>query len=84
MTTAPSRHRATTPERRAWSDIVLTRLVNPVVCTLLRSPLHDLLSDGVALLQGTGRRSGRWLAVPVNYLLEEDDIVLVSRRRRRW
>lgn len=65
------------------TDAALTRLANPVVRRLLRSPLHRLLG-GVALLEYTGRRSGRALAVPVSVLRDDDDLILISRRRRRW
>jgi hypothetical protein len=70
--------------RRTPSDLVLTRLVNPMVRRTLKSPLHHLMSDGVALLEYTGRRSGRSLAVPVSYVPDDGAVVLVSRVRRRW
>lgn len=43
------------------------RLVNPAVGWLLRSPLHWLVSDGLALVTFTGRRSGRAYTTPVGY-----------------
>jgi hypothetical protein len=40
-------------------------VVNPVIRTLLRSPLHRLLSKQLMLLSVTGRRTGRTYTVPV-------------------
>ena len=47
-------------------DRLMTRL-NPVIGAVLRSPLHPLLSHGLALLHVTGRRSGRRYWIPVGY-----------------
>ncbi|MEW9531762.1 nitroreductase/quinone reductase family protein [Microbispora sp. NPDC049125] len=60
------------------------RVVNAVVRWLLLSPLHDLLSRGVALLLITGRRTGRTIAVPVQYAEDGDVLTIVSRRERLW
>lgn len=46
---------------------LLNRLVNPLVRTLLRSPLHFLLSRRLLLLQITGRRTGRVFEILVGY-----------------
>lgn len=45
----------------------LYRVVNPLVAAALRSPLHWLLSDRIALLSFAGRRSGRTYTIPVGY-----------------
>jgi len=47
-------------------DSVVSRL-NPLVCWLLRSPLHFVASPGLLLLTLTGRRSGRRHSFPVGY-----------------
>ena len=70
--------------RRTLSDRFMTRLVNPVTRRVLASPLHDLMSEGVVLLLVTGRRSGRLLQVPVNYLADDGRLTVVTHRRRRW
>ena len=66
-------------------DGVLSRL-NPLIAGLLRSPLHPLVSRGLALLTITGRRSGRRYSIPVGYMQDGDDlIVMVSEaRRKQW
>ena len=44
------------------------RVLNPVMTTLLRSPLHRLISHELMLLSFTGRTSGHPYTVPVSYL----------------
>lgn len=53
---------------------------NRLVIRLLRSPFHRLLSRSVAVLTVTGRRSGRPLSLPVNYLREGDRVTVVAGR----
>ncbi|MBG0823373.1 nitroreductase family deazaflavin-dependent oxidoreductase [Planomonospora sp. ID91781] len=60
------------------------RLVNPFVRRLLRSPLHDLLSASVALVTVKGRRTGREVTVPADYVERDGELLLVSRRSRTW
>ena len=43
-------------------------IINPIMRTLLRSPLHGLLSDSLMLITYTGRRSQRKFTTPVRYL----------------
>ncbi|WP_449066486.1 nitroreductase/quinone reductase family protein, partial [Planomonospora algeriensis] len=66
------------------SRAVRNRLVNPFVRRLLRSPLHDLLSASVALVTVRGRRSGREITVPANYVERGGELLLVSHRSRTW
>ena len=54
---------------------LLYRLVNRVVALVLRSPLHGLVSRRILLLTFVGRRSGRTLAVPLNYVRVDGYIV---------
>jgi hypothetical protein len=53
----------------AWN-----RIANPFVRTVLRSPLHGLISDRLALITVTGRRSGRRYTFPVGYEQEGDRV----------
>lgn len=55
---------------------VLNRTGNPVVKALLRSPLHRLVSDRVALITITGRRTGRRFTIPVEYAQEGDEVTI--------
>jgi hypothetical protein len=66
-------------------DSVVSRF-NPLVAGVLRSPLHFLISPGLALLAVTGRHSGRRYAIPVGYQRDGDIvIVMVSEaRKKQW
>ena len=46
---------------------LLFRLINSVVGSILRSPLHRLLSGKLALLTFYGHKSGRRYTTPVGY-----------------
>ena len=45
----------------------MNRIVNPVLRTILRFPIHRLASGRVALITYTGRRSGREYTIPCFY-----------------
>ena len=65
---------------------VLNRTGNPVLKALLRSPLHGLADDRLALITVTGRRSGRKYTFPVGYR-QEGGIVTIEvgwPARKRW
>ena len=59
-------------------------LLNPVMRSLLRSPLHGVASDNIAILHFRGRRSGRWLDTPLSYMREGDKVRLLSNTSTRW
>lgn len=63
---------------------MLNRIANPFVTLILRSPLHGLLSRSLLLMTVTGRRSGRLLTFPVQYVGRGDDLLVVSKASRRW
>lgn len=54
---------------RAQSQVVWfqNHVVNPLVCAVLRSPLHRLLSRAVLLLTYRGRKTGDAYTLPVQY-----------------
>jgi len=54
----------------------MNRVVGPVIRALLRSPLHGLLSGGLLVVTYEGRRSGRRVAVPVQYRTDGADVVV--------
>ncbi len=62
---------------------VLIRLANPVVRTLLRSPLHALLDPGVLLLHVTGRKTGREYTIPVSFTDIDGQLTVVTADRWR-
>jgi F420H(2)-dependent quinone reductase len=61
---------------------LVLRFVNPIISAILRSPLHRLLSSQVMLLSVRGRRTGRWVTVPVGR--HEMDSTLVVSVSGRW
>ena len=50
------------------------KIVNPIVKTLLRSPLHRAMSHNTVLLEFTGHKSGRSLSTPVSYVISGDEL----------
>ena len=65
---------------------VFNRTANHVVRAVLRSPLHPLLSRGLALITVTGLRTGRRYTFPVGYR-RSGKRVLVNvgwPERKRW
>jgi hypothetical protein len=66
-------------------DAIVSRL-NPLFAALLRSPLHFVLSPGLALLTITGRHSGRRYSIPVGYQQDGNDLVVMvsEARRKQW
>jgi deazaflavin-dependent oxidoreductase (nitroreductase family) len=63
-----------------------SRLVNPVVRLLLRSPLHRLLSGSLVILTYQGRKSGRWRSLPCMYARDGQDLYVVPGQpdRKVW
>jgi deazaflavin-dependent oxidoreductase (nitroreductase family) len=65
---------------------VFNRTANPVIRSILRSPLHPLLSRRLALISVTGRKTGRTFTFPVGYE-RAGDIVRIGvgwPERKRW
>ena len=56
------------------------KIGNALVATVLRSPLHRLLSGSVDLIRYTGRRSGREITTPTQYARLGDDLVILVGR----
>jgi hypothetical protein len=54
------------------------RIIKPFVSTILRSPLHRLLSDRLMLLTFYGRKTGRRFTIPVGYTREGDTLTFFS------
>ena len=64
--------------KRTVPPRALIRMVNPAVRLVLRSPLHRLLDPAVVLLHVTGRKSGRRYDIPVNYVLIDGRLTVVT------
>lgn len=50
------------------------KIINPIVKTVLRSPLHRAMSHNTVLLEFTGHKSGRSLSTPVSYVMNGDEV----------
>ncbi len=57
---------------------------NPLMASLLRSPLHPLLSHNTMLITVRGRKTGRPVTTPINYVRRADELITVSLRSRSW
>lgn len=55
---------------------VMNRTMNPVLRTILRSPVHRLASGPLALITYTGRKSRRQYTIPVLYRDKGDEITI--------
>jgi hypothetical protein len=57
---------------------------NPLVCWLLNSPFHGLISQSTLLMTVAGRKSGRLYTIPMNYVRQGDILYTTSKRTRSW
>ena len=46
--------------------------------------MHGMISKGVMLVTVTGRKSGKPISTPTNYLREENTLWVISWRERTW
>jgi len=57
---------------------------NPMMIWLLKSPLHGFISKNVMLTTVTGRKSGKQISTPTNYLRDGNTLWVISWRERTW
>jgi deazaflavin-dependent oxidoreductase (nitroreductase family) len=57
---------------------------NPIMKSLLRSPLHSLVSKNMMLMTYTGRKSGKSYTTPMNYFILGEALYTTSTRERVW
>ncbi|MEM1153702.1 MAG: hypothetical protein AAGI44_06145 [Pseudomonadota bacterium] len=62
----------------------LFRIINPIVRTLLRSPLHGLMSRNTVLVEFKGRKSGRAFVLPVSYFQQRNQIICCTAKENIW
>jgi hypothetical protein len=64
----------------------LVKIGNTVVIALLTSPLHRVMSGSTAVIRYHGRKSGREISTPVQYVRDgEDVLILVGRpQSKTW
>jgi hypothetical protein len=58
--------------------------LNPVMRSLLRSPLHGITSHNIGIVHFSGRKSGRRLSTPLSYTQEGNVVRLLSNQSTRW
>lgn len=76
---------STPAESRATAIFhTLTRLQNPFMKWLLRTPLHGIVSRWFMLITVTGRRSGRLYTTPVQYRRVGATIYVITNMRYTW
>ncbi len=57
---------------------------NGLTKSLLRSPLHSVLSESTLAVTLTGRITGRTIVVPVNYVRQDNTLLIISQEDRTW
>jgi deazaflavin-dependent oxidoreductase (nitroreductase family) len=57
---------------------------NSFIAWILRSPFHGMISKGMMLIMVTGRKSGKLISLPTNYLRDENTLWVISWRERTW
>jgi deazaflavin-dependent oxidoreductase (nitroreductase family) len=60
------------------------KLYNPIVISLLHSPLHRLLDEHTMAITVTGRKSGKRYTFPVSYVREGETLLVISQKERTW
>jgi hypothetical protein len=55
---------------------------NSIMAFILRSPLHGLLSGSTMLITYTGRKSGKSITLPTNWVRDENTVFVTSLRAR--
>ncbi len=62
----------------------LFRIINLVMITTLRSPLHGLFSGSILAMRYTGVKSGSRLTVPARFHRAGDSLQVVTSKDTRW
>jgi hypothetical protein len=59
---------------------------NWFVSAILQSPLHGMMSSSTDLVRYTGRRSGRTITTPTQYVRSGEEVVILAGRpaTKRW
>jgi deazaflavin-dependent oxidoreductase (nitroreductase family) len=60
------------------------RLGNFFIKALVNSPLHPVLGKSFAVVTVTGRKSGRPISTPINTVIVDDLLTVISLRKRTW
>lgn len=57
---------------------------NPIMVWLLKSPFHFFVSKNTILTTFTGRKSGKQISTPMNYVRDGNTLWVISWRERTW
>ncbi len=60
------------------------KIGNSLNKTILRSPLHPIMSKTTLLITFTGQKSGKPYTIPVNFSQTENQLVITSEKQRNW
>jgi len=60
------------------------RILNPIVNTILKSPLHSLMSEHSLVVRYTGRELGKNLSFPAYYHTIGDSIYVLVDKEEDW
>ena len=60
------------------------KFYNPLVLSLLHSPLHRLLDGQTMAITVTGRRSGKDYTLPVSYVRDGENLLVIRQKGRTW
>lgn len=63
---------------------VFGKIFNPIVSTILKSPLHSLMSEHSLVIRYTGRELGKESAFPAYYHQIENSIYVLVDRAEDW
>ena len=56
------------------STPVIFRLLNPIMKSLLKSPIHSVVSNQIMILTFTGRKTGKSYSTPISYCQEDETV----------
>lgn len=64
----------------------VTKALNPVLLAVLRSPIHRAADRALVGVRYTGRKTGRLHQMPVMYVLDDGDVVIMPGwpERKKW
>ncbi|MCA9913516.1 MAG: nitroreductase family deazaflavin-dependent oxidoreductase [Anaerolineae bacterium] len=65
-------------------DWLFKHVINPTMRFILRSPLHSILSNGLALISFVGRKSGKRYTTPVAYHVVDEHTIMIFTRSKWW
>ncbi len=61
-----------------------SKLYNPMMIALLRSPIHRIVSGMYMLVHFTGRKSGKEYTTPVEYFFDGSTLLFFTASERVW